>query len=76
MSTRGPQLGPCIYRALDGVSYLAAMVTLIEPDGKHVSLTLFPPDAPPLYYNRVKFSVENNAEMAPPGTAFWQWLAP
>ena len=71
MSTRAPRLGPCIYRAMDGKSDYAAIVTLIEPEGDRVSLTVFQPSAGMTFYTRIKFSVENTRETAVPGTAYW-----
>ena len=65
-----PRLGPCIYRALDGVSDYAAIITQLE-GGSDVSLTCFPPNGAPTFYTRVRFDSEATAITVKRGTC---WL--
>jgi len=64
-----PQLGPCIYRAQDGVSDYAAIVTLVDFDGQRYgcSVTVFPPSQPPQFYTRIAWETSYFAN-AKPGT--------
>jgi hypothetical protein len=71
MSDHRPKLGPCIYRAMDGKSDYAAVVTLIEMGEDRVSLTVFQPSAGMSFYTRVRFDTGANAETVKPGTAYW-----
>ena len=71
MSKRTLRLGPCLYRALDGKSDYSATVTLIEPEGDRVSLTVFQPSAGMSFYTRIKFDPEATSETVKPGTAYW-----
>ena len=76
MSYAIPGLGPCLYRARDGVSDLAAIITLIEyldsEDGiAFCSLTIFGPSQPPQFYTRICFDPNANQETARPGTCYY-----
>jgi hypothetical protein len=64
-----PRVGPTIYRALDGVSDYAAMITAVDKDGT-VSLTTFMPGVPPTYFNRITFDPTADESCALPGTCF------
>jgi hypothetical protein len=68
MSSRTPTLGFAIYRALDGVSDLACIITQVE--GWEVTITVFPPMKPPMYYNRIKFDPQAGPDTAAPGTCY------
>ena len=68
MSNRGPRLGPCLYRSNDGVSDLAAIITLV--DGWEVSLTVFAPSQPPQFYTRIRFDPDAEPLSAKPGTCY------
>jgi hypothetical protein len=66
---KSARIGPTIYRALDGVSDYAAMITAVEKDGT-VCVTTFPPGAPPTFLNRVTFDGRADVDSALPGTCF------
>jgi len=70
MSNRNPRLGPCLYRARDGKSDLAAIITLVN--GWEVSLTVFAPSEPPQFYTRIRFDPNANSETVEPGTCYNQ----
>jgi hypothetical protein len=70
MSDHRPKLGACIYRAMDGKSDYAAVVTLIEPGEDRVSLSTFPPGANITCYTRVRFDCDATTETVKPGTAY------
>lgn len=75
MSIRHPTIGPAIYRARDGVSDLACIITMVDTrnssaDPWLVTLTVFPPMKPPEFYNRIKFSPDASPTSATPGTAY------
>lgn len=61
--SKKPQLGPAIYRALDGKSDYAAIVTLVA--NGLVSVTVFGPSQPPQYYTQIKWERENFAAPQP-----------
>jgi hypothetical protein len=64
-----PKLGPVVYRALDGVSDYAAIITMIEKEGT-VHLTTFPPGNPPTFLSRITFDGTADSHCALPGTCF------
>jgi len=66
--SRGPRIGPVIYRSHDGVSDLAAIITLA--DDWEVSLTVFAPSQPPQFYTRIRFDPHANQATAKPGTCY------
>lgn len=68
MSARAPSLGPALYRALDGVTDLACIITHVE--GFEVVVTVFPPMGRPDYYSRIKFDPQAGPQSAKPGTCY------
>lgn len=64
MALPKPALGPAIYRAMDGITDLACIVTLVDiRDG--CSLTVFAPGRAPEFYTRIKWERENFASPQP-----------
>jgi hypothetical protein len=64
-----PRLGPVVYRALDGVSDYAAIITMVEKEGT-VHITTFMPGALPTFFTRIKFDGKATSNTAKPGTCF------
>ena len=63
------RLGPAIYRALDGKSDYAAIITKV--DGLEVCLiTWLPSIATPQLHTRVKFDPQAGPHTAKPGTCY------
>ena len=67
--SKGPRLGPAIYRAHDGVSDYACIITLVE-ESWVVSLTCFLPSGALTAYTRVKFDPNCGPQSAKPGTCY------
>ena len=71
MSNREPRLGPCVYRALDGVSDYTAIITKI--DKFEVCLISWLPNiATPQLLTKIRFDPQATPQTAKPGTAY-QW---
>jgi hypothetical protein len=66
--TRGPKLGPAIFRSLDGVSDVAAIITSV--DGNTCSLTVFWPGAGPTFLTQIKFDPHARPSTAKGGTVY------
>lgn len=81
MSNREPRIGPAVYRALDGKSDLACVITKVEHEGSasargaHIDfwslcITVFPPSGQPQFYTRIKFDRDATLQSAKPGTCY------
>ena len=69
--SKGPRLGPAVYRALDGISDLACIIVLV--DGWHVNVTVFDPTTGlPSVYRKIKFDPHAGPTSAKPGTCY-EW---
>lgn len=69
--SRGPRIGPAIYRALDGKSDYACTITRVE--GWTVSIRAYLPDVVAAQlYHQVKFDADAGPSSAKPGTCY-QW---
>ena len=69
-----PNLGFVRYRALDGVSDYAAIVTLLE-GGQLVSLTCFHPGGAQTHFTHVRFDSQATPETAKRGTCYISCLS-
>lgn len=69
--SRGPRLGPAIYRSLDGVSEYACTIVMV--DGWKVNVQVFEPQCVGLtFYRGIDFHPEAGPASAAPGTCY-QW---
>ena len=66
--TRGPRLGAAVYRALDGVSDYACLITLV--DGWECNLAVFSEVGAISYYRKIKFDPDAGPTSAKPGTVY------
>jgi len=67
--SKGPRLGPALFRAMDGVSDYAAIIVLV--DGWWVNVAVFDPATGlPAIYRKVKFDPDGGPQSAKPGTVY------